>query len=175
MQRQNKTPPKDHEQFEITGYRPEYDRKYRELNYEWLQKYFEIESTDEKVLSNPKKEIIDKKGFIFFALFKGEVIGTCTLIRHDDETYEVSKMCVTEHYQKKGAGERLINEAISKAYQLGLDHLYLSTSRRLTAAINLYKKKGFKIISKPPNINASYKRESIHMRFTLNHPRAHHE
>jgi len=161
---------KTHETFEIIDYKPEYNRKYRELNYEWLQKYFEIESTDEKILSDPQKEIIDKKGFIFFALFKGEVVGTCTLMRHDDENYELSKMCVTEKYQRKGAGERLINEAISKAYQLGIEHIYLSTNRNLTAAIKLYRKKGFKIVTKPPTIRSSYKRESIHMCFTLNHP-----
>jgi GNAT superfamily N-acetyltransferase len=177
MQRvKKKQPPqRTYEDFEITAYKPEYKRKYRELNHEWLQKYFDIEPSDEKMLSNPEKEIIEKKGFIFFALSNGEVIGTCTLIRQDDENYELSKMCVTEPYQGKGIGERLINEAIAKAYQLGLDHLYLSTSRRLTAAIRLYQKKGFKIITTPPPTNSSYKRESIHMCFTLNYPHENNE
>jgi N-acetylglutamate synthase-like GNAT family acetyltransferase len=122
------TSQKNYIPFEIVGYKPEYKTQYKDLNYEWLNKYFEIESTDKKILSNPEKEIIDKHGFIFFALFEDEVIGTCTLIRHDDTTYELSKMCVTEKYQRKGAGEQLINEAISKAYQLGIDNIFLSTN-----------------------------------------------
>lgn len=154
--------------FEIVEYKPEYKEKYKELNYEWLNKYFEIESFDEKILSNPEKEIIDKNGFIFFALCKDEVIGTCTLIKRDDKHFELSKMCVTEIYQRKGAGEKLINEAISKAYQLGIEKIFLSTNKGLTAALNLYRKKGFQIVSNP-SFNSTYERESIYMCFNLNH------
>jgi len=167
--KKNKNLKKNHINFEIVEYKPEYKIKYKDLNYEWLKKYFEIESSDEKILSNPEKEIIDKNGFIIFALFKGEVIGTCTLLRHDDSNYELSKMCVTETYQRKGAGEMLINEAISKAYHLGIEKIFLCTNRRLSAALNLYRKKGFKIIRCPLEVNSNYKRESICMCFNLNH------
>jgi N-acetylglutamate synthase-like GNAT family acetyltransferase len=78
-------------------------------------------------------------------------------------------MCVTEKYQRKGAGEKLINKAISKAYQLGIEKIFLSTNKRLTAAFNLYKKKGFQIISNPSTFKSLYERESIHMCFNLNH------
>ncbi len=158
---------KNHSDFEIIEYKPEYKIKYRDLNYEWLNKYFEIESSDETLLSDPEKEIIDKNGFIFFALFKGEAIGTCTLIKHDDKTFELSKMCVTEQYQRKGAGEKLLNEAISKAYKLGIEKIFLSTNKKLTAAFNLYRKKGFKIANNPFVLNSPYKRESISMCFNL--------
>jgi N-acetylglutamate synthase-like GNAT family acetyltransferase len=160
---------KNHTDFEIVEYKPDYKIKYRDLNYEWLNKYFEIEFSDEIILSNPETEIIDKNGYIFFALFKGEAIGTCTLIKRDDKTYELSKMCVTEQYQRKGAGEKLLNEAISKAYKLGIEKIFLSTNRRLTAAFNLYRKKGFKIMNDPFELNSSYKRESISMCFNLNY------
>ena len=155
--------------FEIVEYKPEYKRKFKELNYEWLNKYFEIESSDENILSNPETEIIDKNGYIFFALWNGDVIGTCTLIKHDDRNYELSKMCVTEKYQRKGVGERLINEAISKAYHLGIENIFLSTNRKLTAAFNLYRKKGFHVISNPLSVISNYKRESIYMYFHLNY------
>ena len=63
---------------EIVEYKPEYKTYYKDLNYEWLEKYFEIESTDEKILSDPEKEILEKNGLIFFALVEDKVIGTCT-------------------------------------------------------------------------------------------------
>ena len=160
---------KNHINFEIVEYKPEYKIKYKELNYEWLKKYFEIESSDEKILSDPEKEIIDKDGFIFFALFEDKVIGTCTLIKHDDANYELSKLCVTEKYQRKGAGEKLIDKAISKAYQLGIENFYLSTNRKLAAAFNLYRKKGFNITSDPLVLNPNIKRDSIFMCLNLNH------
>jgi len=155
--------------FEIVEYKPEYKENYKDLNYEWLKKYFEIEPSDEKILSDPKKEIIDKKGFIFFAIFEHKVVGTCTLIKHDDSSYELSKMCVTERYQGKGAGEKLIDGAISKAHQLGVEKIFLFTSSRLEAAFNLYKKKGFKIFDNHRALGSNYKRESIYMCLNLNH------
>jgi len=157
--------------FEIVEYKPEYKIYYKNLNYEWLEKYFEIESTDEKILSNPETEIIDKNGFIFFALFEDHVIGTCTLIKLDDANYELSKMCVTEKYQGKGAGEKLIDKVISKACQLGIEKIVLSTNSRLIAAFNLYKKKGFKIMNNPLTLNSNYKRESIYMYLNINDDR----
>lgn len=160
---------KSHLNFKIVEYKPEYKIKYKDLNYEWLNRYFEIESSDEKILSNPEEEVIKKNGFIFFALLNDDPIGTCTLIRQDDTSYELSKMCVTEKYQRKGAGELLMNEAISKAYHLGIEKIFLCTNKKLTAAVNLYKKKGFKIIRCPLEINPNYKRESIYMCFNLNH------
>ena len=152
---------------EIVEYKPEYKIHYKNLNYEWLEKYFEIEFTDEKILSNPEKEIIEKNGFIFFALLKDNVIGTCTLMKHDNVHYELSKMCVTEKYQGKGVGEKLIDKVISKASQLGVEKIVLSTNCKLTAALSLYTKKGFHIIVEPLIVNSDYKRESIHMCLNL--------
>ena len=37
--------------------------KFMALNLEWLQMYFEVEPIDEKVLSNPKTEILDPGGY----------------------------------------------------------------------------------------------------------------
>lgn len=152
---------------EIVEFKPEYKIQYKNLNYEWLEKYFEIESTDERILSNPEKEIIEKHGYIFFALFEDNVIGTCTLMKHDNAHYELSKMCVTEKYQRKGVGEKLIDKVILKASQLGVEKIVLSTNCKLTAALSLYTKKGFQIIEDPLIVNSDYKRESIHMCLNL--------
>lgn len=160
---------KNHINVKIVEYKQEYNINYKNLNYEWLRKYFEVETTDEKILSNPENEIIDKKGHIFFALLKNDVIGTCTLMRHDDSTFEISKLCVTEKHQKKGVGEKLLDEAILKANDLGGNKIFLYTNRRLEAAYNLYKKKGFEILNNNLSVNSDYKRESIYMFQNLNY------
>ena len=46
---------KNHMNFRIVEYKPEYKTKYKDLNYEWLKKYFKIEPSDKKILSDPKK------------------------------------------------------------------------------------------------------------------------
>jgi len=159
---------RNQEYFKIVEYNSDYKKKYKELNYEWIEKYFKIEPSDEKILSDPEKEIIDNNGFIFFALFNDEVIGTCTLIRHDDETYELSKLSVTENYKGKGAGEKLVDTAILKARGLGVKKIFLYTNKKLEAAFNLYNKKGFKVIRKPENLISNYTRESLYMDYNLN-------
>lgn len=64
------------------------------LNIEWLQKFFRVEEKDKIVLSNPQEEIIDKGGLIFYAKYNDEIIGTASLMKIDDKTFELSKMAV---------------------------------------------------------------------------------
>jgi len=50
---------------DIIPFESEYATHFYELNAAWLEKYFYIEPYDEKVLSNPKKYILQSGGFIF--------------------------------------------------------------------------------------------------------------
>jgi hypothetical protein len=56
---------REYRNVKIVEYIPEFNTCYRELNYEWLKKNFE-ETKDEKIPSDPQKQIIEKNGFIFF-------------------------------------------------------------------------------------------------------------
>ena len=51
---------------QIIPYRKELKEFVKTLNEEWLRKYFKVEETDRIQLSDPKKEILDKDGKIFF-------------------------------------------------------------------------------------------------------------
>jgi len=51
---------------QIIPYKDELKEFVKTLNEEWLQKYFTIEEIDRIQLSDPKKEILDKDGKIFF-------------------------------------------------------------------------------------------------------------
>ncbi len=128
------------------------------LNEEWLQKYFEIEDSDRIQLSNPQKEILDKGGKIFFGKHNDQIVATVSLMQIDAETYELSKMAVTEEYQGKGIGKLLIEYSIKAAEEMGIKRLILYSNTKLTPAIHLYKKYGFKEI---PLTNSHYKRSDI--------------
>ena len=58
---------------EIVSYSDKYSKYFYDLNYDWLSEFFYVEEYDEKVLKNCKEEIIDKGGYIFFALYDTEV------------------------------------------------------------------------------------------------------
>ncbi|MBK8382589.1 MAG: GNAT family N-acetyltransferase [Ignavibacteria bacterium] len=83
----------------IIEFDPVHRDGFRELNFEWLSKYFKIEDKDRQQLENPEEEIISKGGYIFFAKYENEIAGTVALIKHDEKTYELAKMAVTEKFQ----------------------------------------------------------------------------
>ena len=58
---------------EIISFNKKYAQDFYDLNVEWLKKYFYVEPYDEKILSNPKKYIIDLGGYIFFAKYMSEL------------------------------------------------------------------------------------------------------
>lgn len=136
----------------------------RDLNYEWLQKYFAIEPNDELQLNNPQEEIIEKGGHIYYAAFDKEIVGTATLIHIEPELFELGKMAVTERMQGRGIARKLLEHCIVKARELGATKMILYSNTKLLAAINLYRKFGF---TEVPLVNSHYLRSDIKMEKVL--------
>lgn len=130
------------------------------LNLEWLQKYFKVEPKDETVLSDPQGAIIDKGGMIFYAKFNGEIIGTASLLKIDNLTFELSKMAVTDKVQGLGVGKKIMEHVLSVATEKGIKKLILYSNRSLSPAIHLYTKYGFKEIALEDGV---YERADIKM------------
>jgi ribosomal protein S18 acetylase RimI-like enzyme len=145
----------------IVPYKEDYKEHIKSLNYEWLEKYFAVEPNDVIQLSNPQAEIIDKGGFIYFALDDDKVIGTASLLKVSDEEYELAKMAVTEKYKSAGIGKMLMEHCIEEAKKLNAKKLVLVSNTKLDAAIHIYRKYGFVEIPLPKEIH--YERGNIMM------------
>ncbi len=144
----------------ILDYSEEHKGYFKTLNIEWLEKYFEVEKRDLEVLMNPKAEILRKGGFIFFARVAGEIVGTGALLLVDSETFEIAKMAVTERAQGKQVGKRILDALIKKAKAEGAKRIVLKTDNKLWAAVNLYRKAGFKItVGEKVKTTGIYERE----------------
>jgi len=115
----------------------------RLLNYEWLQKYFRIEEGDIISLSNPKEQIIDKGGYIFYAKSGNQIVGTASLLKKSDGVFEIGKMAVTRTAQGSGIGTILLEHCLEMAKQKSIKKLVLYSNTKLTSAIHLYRKYGF--------------------------------
>jgi DNA-binding MarR family transcriptional regulator/N-acetylglutamate synthase-like GNAT family acetyltransferase len=142
-----------------------YKDSFRKLNYEWLEKYFKVEEEDKKLLLNPMEEIIDKGGEVFFARINGDIVGTAALIKYDDKTYELAKMAVTEKAQGRQIGKKLAEAVITQAKANNADVLFLESNTKLTQAMGLYKKLGFKQVEY--NNVSKYARSTIKMELKL--------
>jgi DNA-binding MarR family transcriptional regulator/predicted GNAT family N-acyltransferase len=152
-------------QVEILSYNKKLNSFFRDLNYEWLEKYFEVEEIDKKILNDPEGEIIRKGGEIFFARINGEIIGTCAAIKIDKDTYELAKMAVTIKARGKQAGKKLALAVIGLAWSKNAKYVTLLTSNKLVEAKNLYKSLGFEVVNE--NRPNEYKRKVFRMRLEL--------
>lgn len=149
-------------EIEIIPYNDELKKHFEKLNREWLEKYFSVETIDEQIFNNPKKDIIDKGGHIFFALKGSEVVGTCALFKKH-ESYELAKMAVTDKYQGLGIGRKLLEASLAKAQNTGAKFVELVSHKKLGPAIHLYKKIGFKEIPMSEMYKQKYARCNIQM------------
>ena len=136
----------------------------KELNYEWLEKYFSVEPNDELQLSDPQKYIIDKGGLIFYAFYNNEIAGTFSLLRVDEQTYELGKMATTAAFQGKGIGNAMLEFCIATAREMHVKKLILFSNTKLENAIHLYKKFGFYEVQLDKTL---YKRSDIKMEKNL--------
>jgi len=128
---------------EIIEYNDHLKEHIKTLNYEWLQKHFQIEEADKKALLNPKKEIIDKGGFIYYVKLDTEIIGTASLIKKTNTVFELAKMAVSDKHQGFGIGKLLLEYCLKKATEKNMSKLILYSNTYLKSAIHLYKKYDF--------------------------------
>ncbi|MCB9637826.1 MAG: GNAT family N-acetyltransferase [Myxococcales bacterium] len=147
-------------QIEITTFLPEYADGFAHLNYQWIEKHFEVEPYDRKVLDAPEEQILAKGGEIFFAVHEGKPVGTVALLPLDDDSFELTKMAVAPSFRGKQLGKRLMLRAIEHATKVGKKHLIILSNTLLVPAINLYIDFGFRPVVME---NEAYSRANIKM------------
>ncbi len=104
----------------IINYTSEYKEAFKTLNEEWITTYFKMEPADYKALDNPEEYIINNGGYIFIALYDGQPLGVCALLKmnHPSYEYELAKMAVSPKAQGKNIGWLLGQAIIEKAISL---------------------------------------------------------
>lgn len=150
----------------IVPYEPRYAETFRILNEEWITSHWEIEDADRKALEHPREYILDKGGHILVALFRGEPVGVCALLRMSDPNYdyELAKYAVSPTVQGRGIGMMLGKAAVDKAVELGAKRLFLESNTLLAPAIHIYRKLGFRELAE---YHPSYARGDIQMELNI--------
>ncbi|GAB3319677.1 GNAT family N-acetyltransferase [Larkinella ripae] len=152
------------DEIEILDFAPAYREQFKQLNLAWIEKYFTVEEPDIRALSNPESYIIARGGRVFFARYGFEIVGTCALLKENDDVFELVKMAVAPEVQGKQIGKKLCVHAVETARQLGAKQVYLESNTRLTPALELYKKVGFYKVESTPS---PYQRSNIRMQIDL--------
>lgn len=129
----------------IINFNTKYAQSFYDLNIEWLKTFFYVEAYDEEVLSKPDKYIINKGGYIFFALKDKKVVGTVALMPTETSgLLELTKMAVLPEERGQKIGQQLLKHCIDFGKLQKLKGLLLYSNTKLENAIYLYRKYGFK-------------------------------
>ena len=145
----------------IEPFRPEFKDAFRELNLEWIRKYFEVEAKDFEQTNNPEA-CLQEGGHILFAVRDSEAIGTCALYKINDREFEMAKMAVRPDCRGLGIGDLLMIATEKWARVAGAEELMLLSNTILEPAIALYIKHGYEIAKLGPH--PDYARCNIEMR-----------
>jgi putative acetyltransferase len=86
-----------------------------------------------------------QRGGTFFVLEEkdGSIVGAYGLYPLEKHTCELRKMYLHKAYRGKGLGKLLLEDALTRARQLGFRRMTLETASVLKEAIALYKSYGF--------------------------------
>lgn len=148
----------------VVDYSPSHRDAFRDLNLEWIERFFAVEESDRTMLGDPEGTIIDRGGFIFVALDGDSVAGVCSLVPAGAKSYQLAKMAVSPESRGKGIGRLLAESAIARARERGADHVELFSNTVLGPAISLYRSLGFVEV---PLENAEHLRSNIRMVLAL--------
>jgi putative acetyltransferase len=127
----------------VREFRPGDEAAFRDINLEWIERFFAVEQKDRDVLDDPRKYILDPGGAILIAEEDGATIGVVSLVLMDGASVELAKMGVRPSAQGKGAGRMLVDAAIAKARAMGMSRVYIETNSVLGPALKLYRDAGF--------------------------------
>lgn len=152
------------ETLRIVDFTPAHQPDFKRLNMAWIARYFTVEPHDLEQLDDPGHHIIRPGGHILLAELDGLVVGTVALAPAGAGVLELAKMAVDEAFQGRKIGWHLGMAALDRARKLGATQVFLESNRRLTPALQLYEKLGFREI---PMAETPYARADIKMAIDL--------
>jgi ribosomal protein S18 acetylase RimI-like enzyme len=153
------------ETVQIVEFDPAYAKAFADLNYYWIAETYGVEQHDHDILDHPFEAVIVPGGEIFFAVFDSTVAGTVAMIPYEHDAFELTKMAVDPKYRGHGIGDKLMLACIDFAKTSNRARIILESNTKQVAAIQLYRKFGFK--DTPLDPNSQYVRANIRMELVL--------
>lgn len=149
----------------VRPFRPGDEAAFRDINLEWIERFFAVEAKDREVLGNPYKYILDPGGAILLAEDGETPLGAVALMMMGDGSVELAKMGVRPEAQGRGAGRMLIAAALATAREMGMKRVYIETNSKLGPALKLYHDAGFQPLKQ--TVPSPYARADVQLELFL--------
>ncbi len=130
----------------VIPYDSKYKDKFIEYNTDWIVDNFGfLEKEDKETFENIEEDI--KNGaMIYFAIEEDEVLAVCMAKYMQEGTWEICKLASNKHRPHKGCGSAVFEAAMQWATGHGASRLFILSNSKLSAALHIYEKFGFKEI-----------------------------
>jgi ribosomal protein S18 acetylase RimI-like enzyme len=153
---------------EIILFRAEHATEFAQLNRQWLEEYKLMEPANEEQLADPQGHFVGHGGQIFVALHGDKVVGTCAVVPHSVQRWEIAKLAVSSEFRGQGIARRLVERCIGHAREQGAQQVFLVSNSQLQAALRLYESFGFKYGALPEV--KEYENEDVYMELWFDIP-----
>lgn len=120
----------------------------REYGWNW-----EFEALVAEIVAKYLREFDPTSERCWIAEKDGEVVGSVFVIRHDDTTAKLRMLYLDASARGMGIGQRLVDECVRFARQVGYTRMLLWTVDILTDARKLYQKAGFELVEEEPMVS----------------------
>jgi DNA-binding MarR family transcriptional regulator/N-acetylglutamate synthase-like GNAT family acetyltransferase len=135
----------DHEPVVVVDYKPGLDKHFYELAGPWLTGDANgiLEEKDGIMLQSPDVEHFRDGGFLFYARYRGQIVGFVALTRMDDDTFEINRLYVNPNCLNLAVETKLIERCISRCMENEATELWLQLTPNMPESVELYKNLGF--------------------------------
>jgi ribosomal protein S18 acetylase RimI-like enzyme len=125
----------------ILDFSPQFRDDFKRLNAEWMTANFGKNTDDH--LDRPET-IIENGGYILFAEYEGQIVGTCAILKESNKIFEIADMSVTPEFRGRNIGKLMLSEAIERVRKANAREVYVITSSKLTISLEMFKTYGFR-------------------------------
>ncbi len=101
------------------------------------------------LLADPSQKLIEKyllNGQCYVAEQNSIIIGAYVLLAKTCNTIEIMNIAVSEKYQGKGIGKKLIKHAVTVSKEKGFTRIEIGTGNSSIGQLALYQKCGFRFV-----------------------------
>lgn len=153
----------DSESVEVVDYKPSLNKQFHELAGPWLTEEVDgrLKEEDGIALQEPDEAHFTEGGFLFYAMYKEQIVGFAALTRLDDDSFELSKLYINPNYRNFGIDLKLIERCISRSIENRARELWLQTTMEIPDAHLIYLALGFIERSAPEKLTVQKQTKKI--------------
>ncbi|MDF1573705.1 MAG: winged helix DNA-binding protein [Bacteroidales bacterium] len=141
----------------VIDYKPGLERHFHELAGPWLsgEVNSQLEEKEGITLQSPDPSCFLEGGFLFFARYKGQIVGFVALKRLDNERFEFARLYTNPVFNNLEIDLKLIERCICRCMENEARELWHQTILDIPEAHILFHKLGFIEKEAPPGMQLS--------------------